>query len=199
MLDTIELSKKYRAIKDVFKFSFQMLAVGRDWALFRVEGDFMGALDILGFSSSSFPLLWLVQLTKSMPLIGWEKPKGPVLYYLTCYVPSSSLWTNWFGLSLRAQEWWRLHTWLGLLWTFWAKMSFRFVLAGFLATRTVSFLSTWSCEDWHKYGDCELIERRWVIVVGFPNWHVSGCHFQGQVGWGTWLIDLCSRFWVKCG
>ena len=163
MLDTIELSKKYRAIKDVFKFSFQMLAVGRDWALFRVEGDFMGALDILGFSSSSFPLLWLVQLTKSMPLIGWEKPKGPVLYYLTCYVPSSSLWTNWFGLSLRAQEWWRLHTWLGLLWTFWAKMSFGFVPAGFLATRTVSFLSTWSCEDWHKYGDCELNERRRVI------------------------------------
>ena len=34
-------------------------------------------------------------------------------------------------------------------------------------------------------------------VVGFPNWHVSGCqqrivkmsliHFQEQVGWGTWL------------
>ena len=26
-----------------------------------------------------------------------------------------------------------------------------------------------------------------VFLVGFPNWHVSGCHFQEQVGWGTRL------------
>ena len=25
-----------------------------------------------------------------------------------------------------------------------------------------------------------------ISVVGFPNWHVSGC-IQEQVGWGTWL------------
>ena len=25
------------------------------------------------------------------------------------------------------------------------------------------------------------------LVVGFPNWHVSGCHFQEQVGWGSGL------------
>ena len=25
------------------------------------------------------------------------------------------------------------------------------------------------------------------FIVGFPNWHVSGCHFQEQVCWGTWL------------
>ena len=24
-------------------------------------------------------------------------------------------------------------------------------------------------------------------VVGFPNWHVTGCLFQEKVGWGTWL------------
>ena len=30
-------------------------------------------------------------------------------------------------------------------------------------------------------------------VVGFPNWHVSGCHFQEQVGWGTWLV-CCPSF-----
>ena len=28
-------------------------------------------------------------------------------------------------------------------------------------------------------------------LVGFPNWHVSGCHFQEQVGWGTWLLTPC--------
>ena len=26
----------------------------------------------------------------------------------------------------------------------------------------------------------------------FPNWHVSGCHFQKQVGWGTWLVATCA-------
>ena len=26
-----------------------------------------------------------------------------------------------------------------------------------------------------------------TVLVGFPNWHVTGCHFQEQVGWGTWL------------
>ena len=30
-------------------------------------------------------------------------------------------------------------------------------------------------------------------LVGFPNWHVSGCHFQEQVGWGSWLL-LLSNF-----
>ena len=29
------------------------------------------------------------------------------------------------------------------------------------------------------------------LVVGFPNWHVSGCHFQEQVGWGSWQIFSC--------
>ena len=24
-----------------------------------------------------------------------------------------------------------------------------------------------------------------LMIVGFPNWHVSGYHFQEQVGWGT--------------
>ena len=24
-------------------------------------------------------------------------------------------------------------------------------------------------------------------VFGFPRWYESGCHFQEQVGWGTWL------------
>ena len=35
------------------------------------------------------------------------------------------------------------------------------------------------------------------IVVGFPNWHVSGCHFQEQVGWGTRLGDRpTGRVWA---
>ena len=28
---------------------------------------------------------------------------------------------------------------------------------------------------------------RMRTLVGFPNWYVSGCHFQEQVGWGSWL------------
>ena len=30
-------------------------------------------------------------------------------------------------------------------------------------------------------------------VVGFPNWQISGCHFQEQVGWGTWQV-CCPSF-----
>ena len=40
-----------------------------------------------------------------------------------------------------------------------------------------------------------------LSVVGFPNWHVSGCHFQEQVGWGSWQFesrDLVWFFTYKC-
>ena len=41
------------------------------------------------------------------------------------------------------------------------------------------------------------------LLVRFPNWHVSGCHFQAQeqVGWGTRLLSICSkciRLWSTC-
>ena len=42
-----------------------------------------------------------------------------------------------------------------------------------------------------------LIVRCTYFVVGFPNWHVSGCHFQEQVGWGTWLIFCCCKYFVS--
>ena len=37
------------------------------------------------------------------------------------------------------------------------------------------------------YSLSEIILHGNVAIVGFPNWHESGCHFQEQVGWGTWL------------
>ena len=33
------------------------------------------------------------------------------------------------------------------------------------------------------------------LLVGFPNWHISGCHIQEQVGWGTWQEFICKDIW----
>ena len=38
-----------------------------------------------------------------------------------------------------------------------------------------------------------------LLIVRFPNWHVSGCHFQEQVGWGTWLHNSCICWYGRWG
>ena len=43
--------------------------------------------------------------------------------------------------------------------------------------------------SWSGCFNCGFCSNRILLyfLVGFPNWHVSGCHFQEQVGWGTRL------------
>ena len=45
----------------------------------------------------------------------------------------------------------------------------------------------------HPYDPLTRSALKWflLILVGFPNWYVSGCHFQEQVGWGSWLWTIC--------
>ena len=163
MLNTIELSQKYWATKIVHQVLFSDAGGGQGLGLVSGGGRLHGSL---GYSG-------LFLLVVSLALIGptykieashWlREAKG------ACFVLPHLLRTVFFFLNQLVQF---VFESSGVMTV--AQISFGFVPAGFLATRTVSFLSTWSCEDWHKYGDCDLNERRRVIVVGFPNWHVSG-------------------------
>ena len=55
-----------------------------------------------------------------------------------------------------------------------------------LAWKSDSSIPAWCGSDGSE--GTERTERMFrKNIVGFPNWHVSGCHFQEQVGWGSGL------------
>ena len=60
---------------------------------------------------------------------------------------------------------------------------------------TVRLVICYSCDVSKMGGYADWSFCSFVVqpanVVGFPNWHVSGC--QEQVGWGSWLLNLCEE------
>ena len=62
---------------------------------------------------------------------------------------------------------------------------------------TVRLVICYSCDVSKMGGYADWSFCSFVVqpanVVGFPNWHVSGC--QEQVGWGSWQLISYSYFW----